>query len=137
MPNIIGTTSGAADTKEPAAWLVFTKPNRPNSYKVAITNDINGRTTKNIIFPDDTVTMCGLEVNIPSTSTVENDSNELKTVERYVMYCHPFTLKPKFVVRRSEATSVTDNQKLHCGIGSKNLSCACYVSQFRIALYHV
>ncbi|CAH1736344.1 unnamed protein product [Aphis gossypii] len=115
-PNIVGTTSGAVDHEEPAAWLVFTKPNRPNTHKVTINKNINGQTTKNIIFPDDTETVCGIEVKIPVTSAVQAEPQELKTVARYVMYGRPFTrdmpLTPNFVVRRPEAmSSLTDNRK--------------------------
>jgi len=84
--NIVGTTSGAVDHEEPAAaaWLVFTKPNRPNTHKVTINKNINGQTTKNIIFPDDTETVCGIEVKIPVDSTVQTEPQYLKTVTRYV-----------------------------------------------------
>ncbi|KAF0750633.1 hypothetical protein FWK35_00036089 [Aphis craccivora] len=105
-PNIVGKTSGAVDNKEPAAWLVFTKPNRPNTHKVTINKNTNGQTTKSIIFPDDTETVCGIEVKIPVTSAVQAEPQYLKTVARYVMYgclfTRDMTLTPNFVVRRPD-----------------------------------
>lgn len=84
-PNIVGKTSGVVDHEEPAACrLVFIKPHRSNTYKVTININVNGQTTKNIIFPDDTETVCGIEVKIPVTSAVQAEPQELKTVARYV-----------------------------------------------------
>lgn len=80
---------------------------------MTINKDINDQTTKIIIFPDDSETMCGIEVKIPVTSTVQAEPQEFKTMARYG---RPFTrdmpFTPNFVLRKPEATSsLTDNRK--------------------------
>ena len=50
MPSIVDIALRTADDNGPVAWLICTKPNRSNSHKMAITTDVNGCTTKTIIF---------------------------------------------------------------------------------------